>query len=74
MNNTVYADLLSGYIPEVKSGEGRIVSFYINYSNECRLDEEMKIYRACGSAEGEWYFRTIRSDGKVNVEAKILTE
>lgn len=81
MNNTVYADLLSGYVPEIRqkcvNGRGhgcgkKIVSLYINYSNECRLDEEIKIYRAGG--DGEWYFRTVRPDGKVNIEAKILTE
>lgn len=72
MNNTVYADLLSGFVPEIKNGGASAASFYINYSNECRLDDEMKIYRAGG--DGEWYFRTIRSDGKVNIEAKILTE
>ncbi len=72
VNNTVYADLLSGFVPEVKDRSARTVSLYINYANECKLDDELRIYRT-GEA-GEWYFRTLRSDGKTNVEVKILTE
>ncbi len=72
INNTVYADILCGFVPEIKSGDGSPVSFYINYSNECLLDDEIKIYRA--GDIGEWYFRTVRGDGKTNIEAKILTE
>lgn len=72
MNNTVYPDVLSGFVPEIKDGTGRVVSMYINYSAECREDDEMRIYRSGG--DGEWYFKTLRSDGRVNVEAKIITE
>ncbi len=72
INNTVYADILSGFVPEVKDRTARIVSFYINYANECPLDGELRIYRT--GETGEWYFRTQREDGKTNVEVKILTE
>lgn len=72
MNNTVYADLLCGHVPEIKNGTARAVSVYINYSAECPEGDEMRIYRS--GSNGEWYFKTRRSDGKVNVEAKIITE
>lgn len=72
INNTVYADILSGFVPEIKDGSAHAVSLYINYANECPIDDELRIYRS-GEA-GEWYFRTLRSDGKTNVEVKIMTE
>ncbi len=72
INNTVYADILSGFVPEVASKTARIVSFYINYANECPIGDELRIYRT--GEEGEWYFRTQKSDAKTNVEVKILTE
>ncbi len=72
VNNSVYPDMLSNFIPEVRVGNAHIASIYINYSNECRLDETVHVYR-CGG-DGEWYFRTIKPDGKTNVEAKIITE
>lgn len=72
INNTVYADIISDFVPEIRAGSARIVSFYINYANECRMDDEIRIYRM--GETNEWYFRTLRSDGKVNVEVKIITE
>lgn len=72
INNTVYADVISDFVPEIRDSSARIVSFYINYANECRLDDEIRIYRT--GEVGEWYFRTLRSDGKVNVEVKVITE
>lgn len=72
INNTVYADILSDFVPEIRTGDARIVSFYINYANECRMDDEIRIYRT--GETNEWYFRTLRSDGRINVEVKIITE
>lgn len=71
MNNTVYADFLCGNVPEIRAGEARVQTIYINYSNESKLDEILAIER-CGQ-RGEWYFRTHRSDGRLNVEARITT-
>ncbi len=71
MNNTVYADVLCGEIPEICSGEARVESLYINYSNECRLGGVITIGR--GGGAGDWYFRTYRDDGKHNVDARITT-
>ena len=71
MNNTVYADILCGCVPEIRSGDARVSYLYINYSNECKLDENIKIER-CGQP-GEWFFRTHRDDGRLNVEARVET-
>ncbi len=71
MNNTVYADVLCGEIPEICSGEARVSSLYINYSNECKLGGTISICR--GGGAGDWYFRTYRDDGKHNVDARITT-
>lgn len=72
VNNTVYADILCGRVPEIRSGESRVSYLYINYSNECKLGDTVSIER-CGG-RGEWFFRTHRDDGRLNVEARILTE
>ena len=71
MNNTVYADLLCGCVPEIRSGEARVSTLYINYSNESKLDDTLTVERY--GERGQWYFRTHRGDGKLNIEAKITT-
>ena len=70
MNNTNYADMLCSFIPNMK--HLRIKSIGINYSSEAALGEELKIYMS--KIDGKFYFRTVRSDGKTNVEAEIITE
>ena len=70
MNNTNYADMLCNYIPEMSSL--RIKSVCINYSTEAKLDETLKVYMS--KIDGKYYFRTVRSDGKTNVEAEFITE
>jgi acyl-ACP thioesterase len=70
MNNTNYADILCGCIPNMK--QLRVKSIGINYSSEAVLNEELKIYMS--KIDGKFYFRTIRSDGKTNIEAEIITE
>ena len=70
MNNTNYADMLCNYIPDMKTT--RIKSVGINYSAEARLDETLKVYMS--KIDGKYYFRTVRSDGKTNVEAEFITE
>ena len=67
MNNTRYADMLCSYLPM----EGkRVLSASIAYAAEAPLGEEIAIYRA--EADGAYYFRTVREDGKTNVEARIV--
>ena len=70
MNNTVYADMLCGFLPM----EGKkVVSLCINYQNEAPLGEVLKVYTSV-SDDGTCYLRTQREDGKINVEAEILLE
>ena len=66
VNNTKYADIFSNYLPL----EGkRIESIAINYANEARWGEVLTVLMA--EAEGIYYIRTIKADGKVNSEAEI---
>lgn len=66
MNNTKYADMLCSFID---MSDTRVRSFAISYASEAPLGSELSVLRA--SSGGAHYFRTLRADGKVNVEAKI---
>lgn len=66
MNNTKYPDMYSNFLPL----EGRMIrSITINYSSEAKIGEKLRVQRA--EADGFYYFRTVRSDGKINSEAQI---
>ena len=70
MDNTRYPDIYATFLPM----EGhRISEITINYTNEAPCGDTLTVYR--GEANGYFYFRTVRSDGKTNSEAEIqLTE
>ena len=70
MNNTNYADMICNYIPDMENL--RVKSIGINYSAEAKKDETLKVYMS--KIDGKYYFRTIRSDGKTNIEAEVITE
>lgn len=71
INNTRYPDILCGYLPTMEGM--RVIKLEINYISEAPLGEALKIYM--GSAgDGTYYFRTVRSSGKTNVEAEIMLE
>ena len=68
MNNTRYADVLLGYIPM----EGKWVKHLaIRFAREAAMDDTITIY---GKEEegGVYLFRTWRSDGQLNAEAKFV--
>lgn len=66
MNNTKYPDMYSNFLPLT----GKMIrSITINYSNEAQIGEKLRVQR--GEENGFYYFRTVRSDGKVNSEAQI---
>lgn len=67
MNNTRYVDMLCDYIPGINSLF--INSIGIKFKAEAPLGEKLEVYR--GQVENTYYFRTIRQDGQVNVEAEI---
>lgn len=66
MNNTRYPDMYASYLPM----EGkRISEITINYQNEAPAKDILTVYM--GSVDDVYYFRTVRSDGKVNTEAEV---
>ncbi len=66
MNNTVYPDMYSSFLPL----EGkRIKTISISYLAEAPAGDTLTVMR--GFFDGAYYFRTIRSDGKINSEAEI---
>ena len=66
MNNTRYPDMYASFLPL----DGmRIETVSISYLNEAPMGEHLTVQRA--EANGRFYFRTLRSDGKVNSEAEI---
>ena len=70
MNNTAYPDMYSEFLPLEKK---RIEGLSISYLNEAPSGEVLTVFR--GYSDGFYYFRTVRSDGKINSEAEIkLTE
>lgn len=66
MNNTRYPDIYATFLP--MDGK-RISEITINYANEAPAGDTLTVYR--GEANGYYYFRTVRSDGKTNSEAEI---
>ena len=66
MNNTKYPDMYSSFLPL----QGKMIrSISINYANEASIGDKLRVQRA--ESNGIYYFRTMRSDGKVNSEAEI---
>ncbi len=70
MNNTNYPDMLCDFIPNMS--EKRVLSMCISFAKEAKLGETLKIYMA--ENDGQYYFRTVRSDGSTNIEAIIMAE
>lgn len=67
MNNTEYPDMLADHID--LSGK-RISYFAINFQNEAPLGEVLSVY-STPAPDGEILLRTVRGDGKTNIEAKL---
>jgi acyl-ACP thioesterase len=66
MNNTRYPDIYANFLP--LSGK-RISDISISYINEAPAKDRLTVMMA--EENGCYYFRTLRSDGKVNSEAMI---
>ena len=70
MNNTAYPDMYSNFLPLENK---RIKTITINYKDEAPAKDKLTVERAF--ADGVFYFRTLRTDWKINSEAEIhLTE
>ncbi len=70
MNNTVYPDVLCGFLPEME--KKRVLSFAIHYMHEAKPHETFKVY--VGSDEDNYYVKTTLPGGAVGVEAIVMTE
>jgi acyl-CoA thioesterase FadM len=69
MNNTHYPDMYANFLPL----DGlRIRSMSIQYMNEAPMGERLTVHRAL--EDGIYYFKTVRSDGKVNTLATVELE
>ena len=66
MNNTAYPDMYASFLP---MDGNRISSISINYSNEAPMGDTLTLLR--GERDGIYFFKTLRSDGKINTEAEI---
>ncbi len=71
MNNTVYPDMLCGFLDLDKR---RVTRMSINYFNEAPFSEQLSVYRLPGEEENSFYFRSLREDGKTNIEALLYTD
>ncbi len=70
MNNTNYPDMLCDFIPEME--KKRVLTMSISFANEAKLGDTLKVYMT--ESDGQYYFKTLRSDGSTNVEAVIMIE
>lgn len=70
MNNTYYLDVLCDYIPELAAGGYMVKSVRIHYNKEAPVGEIITIFRL-NERDGKYIFRTVKSDGEINVEAEI---
>ena len=68
MNNTAYADMICDFV--FRREIGRVSRITINYQNEAPFGEELKVYAA--HDDDVHYIRTVREDGKVNIEAEVI--
>lgn len=71
INNTNYPDILCGFLPTMKGR--RVVKIAINYLQDAPLGETIKVY-ASKEDDGSIWFRTIRQDGEINIEAEMVLE
>lgn len=67
MNNTRYPNMIFDCLPEQKS----FTEFTINYLHECTEGETLSLFCGTDEEEGVCYFRSIKEDGSVNIEARI---
>ncbi len=66
MNNTRYPDMYANYLP---LKDKFIKEITINYLNEAPAGDTLTVFRSF--CDNVYYFRTVRSDGKINTEAEL---
>lgn len=70
INNTNYPDMLCDFIPQMNNK--RILMLGISYLSEALGGDVLKVYMT--QSDGQYYIRTVKSDGSTNCEAIIMTE
>ncbi len=70
MNNTNYPDMLCGFIPDI--AKKNVLNVSISFAAEAKQGETLKVYMT--ESDGTYYFRTVRQDGAINVEAIIMAD
>ncbi|MBQ7411291.1 MAG: hypothetical protein IJW10_00090, partial [Clostridia bacterium] len=70
VNNTNYPRIICDKIPN--ADKIRVKSIGIHFASEAVLDETLKIYMT--RVDNRIYFRTVREDGKTNIEAELIVE
>lgn len=70
MNNTNYPRIICDKIPNAENLF--VKSIGIHFANEAVLDETLKIYMS--RVDNRIYFRTVREDGKTNIDAELIIE
>jgi acyl-ACP thioesterase len=70
MNNSYYPDMIINALP---SPERLIVkSIGISFINDIKCGETVKLYIT--KTDGKYYFRSVKNDGSINVEAEVIAE
>lgn len=67
INNTKYADIYANFLPLENK---RISSLSISYVSEAKMGDKLTVFRA--EEDGVYYIRTVKSDGRINSEARIM--
>lgn len=70
VNNTNYADMICDFLPEMQ--QKRVIMMGISYVSEAKLGEVLKVYMT--KSEGQYYIRTLKESGEVNMEAIVMLE
>lgn len=66
MNNTRYVDMLCDCLPMANK---RVLRLSINFMNEAKYGDTVNIYAL--EQRDDFLFRTVRADGKTNIEAHL---
>lgn len=70
MNNTNYPNMLVNALPNPE--KIMVKSLAISFISDIKAGESVKIYMA--KTDGKHYFRSVKEDGTVNIEAEMITE
>lgn len=70
LTNTRYPNLICDMLPSLEGK--RVCEFSVSFVNQAELGEELTFL--VGEHNGAYYVRSLRRDGKINVEARVKLE